>query len=511
MRVRLLALALALAYPNVSDASAQLATARFADGIATGTTTDGVNTFRGLPYAAAPVGDLRWRAPQPVGPWPGVRQATAFAPACAQTAVWITERKSEDCLYLNIWAPALPGAGKLPVIVWIHGGGFYGGSGAQPLYDGTRLARRGVIVVTFNYRLGVFGFFAHPELTARDHVTGNQGLLDQVAALRWVRRNIGAVGGDPNRVTIMGESAGAGSVAILTASPLAAGLFQRAIAESGNNGLPLTREDAIAYGPKAAEAVGTNLGERLGRRSLAELRLVSAAELLSQPWSPHTNFDGRLIRQDMTAADREGQASHVPLLLGWNSNEGVDLAPEILGTKQLTAANYSSLAEKLLRHPPTNAIRAAYPAGNDAQARSSLERLTSDWWGWRMWSWAGGHRTFTRRPTYLYYFVHWPAEPASPCGYGCRAGHGAEIPFAFDQLAQDKRAWRTSDRVLSEEMATYWTNFAKSGDPNGPTVPRWSRFDGSPGSVKRLGDLEEVRARGELPKFALLDPASGKQ
>ena len=502
MRVGLLALALASASPNVSNAVAEPATVQFADGMAAGTTDDGVTIFRGLPYAAPPVGNLRWRAPQPASPWSGVRRATAFAPACAQTAAWIAERKSEDCLYLNIWAPTRSTGGKLPVIVWIHGGGFYGGSGAQPLYDGSRLARRGVIVVTFNYRLGVFGFFAHPELSKREHVTGNQGLLDQVAALRWVRRNIAAVGGDPDRVTIMGESAGAESVAILTVSPVAAGLFQRAIAESGNDGLPLTGEEAADYDPKVARAAGVDLGKRLDRSTLAGLRRVSSAELLRQPWSPHTVIDGRLIRQDMTTAYRRGRTNRVPLLLGWNSNEGIDLAPEILGTDKLTAAAYPALAGKLLRRPPGPVIKATYPAGDDAAAKASLERLTTDWWGWRMWSWAGLHRTLDAQPTYLYYFVHWPADPAVPCGYGCRAGHGAEIPYAFDQLDQDKRAWRTSDRALFDEMATYWTNFAKYGDPNGPTVARWARFDGSSGSVKRLGDASEIRARGDLPSFA---------
>lgn len=509
MRVGLLALALAAVFPTVSSTSAEPATVQFADGKAVGASADAVTVFLGLPYAAPPVGDLRWRAPQPAHPWPGVRHATAFAPACAQTAAWITERKSEDCLYLNIWAPSRRESGGLPVIVWIHGGGFYGGSGAQPLYDGTRLARRGVIVVTFNYRLGVFGFFAHPELSAREHVGGNQGLFDQVAALRWVRRNIAAVGGDPHRVTIMGESAGAESVAILTSSPLAAGLFQRAIAQSGNDGLPLTRSEATDYDPAAAEAAGASLGTRLGRPTLAGLRQVSAADLLRQPWSPRSTIDGQLIRQDMTTAYRLGRASRVPLLLGWNSNEGVDLAPEILGTDALTAANYPALAEKLLRHPPTPEIRATYPAGNDAQAKASLEQLTTDWWGWRMWSWAGLHRTFGRQPTYLYYFVHWPADPASPCDYGCRAGHGAEIPYAFDQLDGDKRAWRASDRVLSDAMATYWTNFAKYGDPNGATVPRWPRFDGSSGSVQRLGDASEIQARGMLPRFAVFSSSPG--
>jgi para-nitrobenzyl esterase len=510
MRIRWIALAMASAFCSASVASAQDVIGRFAEGVAAGTTTDGVTTFRGLPYAAPPVGNLRWRAPQRAPRWAGIRQATAFAPACAQTAAWINERKSEDCLYLNIWAPTRRVEGKVPVIIWIHGGGFYGGSGAQPLYDGSRLARRGVVVVTINYRLGIFGFFAHPELTAREHVTGNQGLLDQVAALRWVRRNISAVGGDPDRVTIMGESAGAESVAILTTSPLAAGLFQRAIAESGNDGLPLTGDEATAYDPKAAEAVGADLGQQLGRRSLAALRLVPSTELLRQPWSPHTNIDGQLIRQDMTGAYREGRARHVPLLLGWNSNEGIDLAPEILGTDKLTAINYPSLTEKLLQRPPTAAIRSTYPAGDDAQARPSLERLTTDWWGWRMWSWARLHRSSTQQPTYVYYFVHWPAEPPSPCGYGCRAGHGAEIPFAFDQLGQDNRAWRANDRVLAEQMATYWTNFAKYGDPNGATVPRWSLFDGDVSSVMRLGDDGEIRTRGELPNFAVFELTSGE-
>lgn len=485
-------------------AAGQRPTARFPDGAAMGVATDGVETFLGVPYAAPPVGKLRWRAPQPSKPWRGVRQATAFGPACAQTADWIKERKSEDCLYLNIWAPTRPATAKLPVMVWIHGGGFFGGSGAQGLYDGTRLARRGVIVVTINYRLGIFGFFAHPELTAREHVTGNQGLLDQIAALRWVRRNIGAVGGDPRRVTIMGESAGSESVAILTSSPLAAGLFQRAIAESGNDGSPLTPAEAADFSPKAAEAAGVALGQRLDRSSIEALRGVPADELLRQPWSPLPDVDGMLIREDMNGAYRGGHANRVPLLVGWNSNEGVDLAPEILGTDKLTAANYETLVTKLLRHSPTPAFRAAYPARDDAEARTSLERLITNWWGWRMWSLAQLHHKFAGRPVFAYYFVHWPAEPDGPCGYGCKAGHGAEIRFAFDQLGAEKRAWTRADRLLAEQMATYWTNFAKTGDPNGPGVPRWRAFDGKGASVKRLGTADEIAKRGALPDFDLL-------
>jgi para-nitrobenzyl esterase len=469
-----------------------------------GTLHEGIETFLGLPYAAPPVGALRWRAPQSPKNWSGVRQAMAFAPACAQTANWITERKSEDCLYLNIWAPAHPRTARLPVMVWIHGGGLYGGSGAQGSYDGTRLAHRGVIGVTLNYRLGIFGFFAHPELTAREHVTGNQGLLDQIAALRWVRRNIAAVGGDPQRVTIFGESAGSESVAILTASPLAAGLFQRAIGESGNDGFPLTPAEAADFDSKRAEAAGAAVGDHLGRPSLDALRGASTADLLSEPWTPLADVDGHLIREDMSAAYRNGHANRVALLLGWNSNEGVDLAPEILGTDALTAANYAPLVQRLLHHPLGWAFHAAYPARDDAEARASLERLVTDWWGWRMWRWAALHREFSGRRTFVYYFVHWPAEPEGACGYGCKAGHGAEIRYAFDQLDGEKRAWSPADRLLSDQVATYWTNFAKTGDPNGPGLPRWDRFDGGKGSVKRLGDAAEVKARGRLPDFDLL-------
>lgn len=487
------------------EATGQAPVAGFADGAVAGTAKDGINRFLGIPYAAAPIGDLRWRAPKRPQRWTGVRQATSFAPVCRQTAPWITERQSEDCLYLNIWAPAGPRGSKLPVMVWIHGGGFFGGSGSQPIYDGTRLAHRGVIVVTLNYRLGVFGFFAHPELTAQDHVIGNQGLLDQIAALRWIKRNITAVGGDPNRVTIMGESAGGISVAVLTSSPLAAGLFQRAISESGNDGVPLTPDESADFGRAAAEATGAALGRRLGRSTLAQLRQMPAEDLLRQPWAPRTTLDGRLIREDMTTAYRNGRVNRIPLLVGWNSNEGVDLAPEILETTDLTAANYLPLVSKLLRRAPSAAFLEAYPAGNDAEARSSLERFTTDWWGWRMWAWAKLHQEYGGQPTYVYYFVHWPAEPAT-CGYGCRAGHGAEIRFAFDQLDQEDRAWRNDDRELSDQMATYWTNFAKTGDPSGPNVPSWPAFRGSSDGVRRLGTIDEARLRGKLPRFELMEP-----
>ena len=269
-------------------------------GVISGTDNGDIRTFFGVPYAAPPIGDLRWRAPQPVIAWTGVKAARAFSPACRQTVTWISNPQSEDCLYLNIWAPEK--AEKLPVMVWIHGGGNFGGTGAQSLYDGTHLTRRGVIVVTLNYRLGVFGFFADPELTQEspDHASGNQGIEDQIVALRWVKANIAAFGGDPDRVTVMGESAGAEAVAVLVASPQAKGLFQRAIAESGNGAMPIDPSEDAQFDHTAAEAQGAAFMRAQHAANLAELRRMNADTLIRQPWAPRVIVDGHVLREDMT-------------------------------------------------------------------------------------------------------------------------------------------------------------------------------------------------------------------
>ncbi|MGR4864306.1 carboxylesterase/lipase family protein [Caulobacter sp. LARHSG274] len=477
-------------------------------GMIAGKSTGGVAAFLGVPYAAAPVGDLRWRAPRPVAPWTGIRPATTYAPVCRQTASWITEPQSEDCLYLNVWAPAAPGKARLPVMVWIHGGGFFGGSGSQPLYDGAQLVRRDVIVVTLNYRLGLFGFFSHPELGAEspDGASGDQGLLDQIAALEWVQRNIGGLGGDPKRVTIMGESAGAISVAALVVSPRAKGLFQRAISQSGNVGLPFDPTERAPFDRTAAEATGLAFARETGAASLADLRRLSADDLIKRPWTPRAVVDGVVLREDQTTAYQTGRRNRVPILVGWNADEGKDLAPEVLATSDFTAARHPALIAKLLGRPPSAALLQAYPAKDDAEAPAAMFHLVSDFWGWRIWRWARLHQAKTERPAYFYYFVHSPAAPSTPCGYGCNAGHGAEIRYMFDHLDQDDRAWNAEDRRLAARMVGYWTNFAKYGDPNGPDLPGWKPFDGSEGSVRRLGSDEEIAARGRLPDFSLFGP-----
>jgi len=468
-----------------------------------GTDTGAVRTWFGVPFAAPPVGDLRWKPPQAVVPWQGVKETTAFSPACRQTVAWISNPQSEDCLYLNIWAPEQ--AEKLPVIVWIHGGGYFGGTGAQPLYDGTRLTKKGVIVVTINYRLGIFGFLATRELSAEspDKTSGNQGIEDQIAALQWVKANIAAFGGDPDRVTIMGESAGANSVAVLVASSAAKDLFERAIAESGNYSVPLDANENSRADRKTAEANGAAFLKAQGATDIADLRRMDADTLIHKTWAPQVIVDGHVLHEDMTTTYRHHRQNDVPILVGWNADEGKDLAPEILATGDFTATNHEALAGKLLGHAPSDAVLTAYPGATDSQAYALINQLTTDWWGWRMWYWTGLQAKNGKQKPYLYYFVHSPTEPATPCGYGCQAGHGAEIPFVFDQLDQDARPWSDEDRQLADRLATYWTNFAKTGNPNSAGLPDWPVFDGSDASVFRIGTDDEIKRRGAMPDFKM--------
>ena len=461
-----------------------------------------MRTYLGVPFAAPPVGALRWRAPQPVAPWQGIRQANSYSAACAQTAVWVTHPKSEDCLYLNIWAPEK--AAKLPVIVWIHGGGYYGGTAAQGGFAGANLAAHGAIVVTLNYRLGIFGFFAHPELSAEspDHTSGNQGLLDQIAALRWVQDNIAAFGGDPDRVAIAGESAGGTSVSAMVVSPLAKGLFQRAIAESGYTAVPLVAGDQTHLDRQGAEARGLAFARGLGATDLARLRALSVEALHKPAWSPQAIVDGHVLREDLATTYRNHRQNDVPLLVGWNAEEGKDLAPEILETGDFTAARHRELVATLLGHTPSEALMARYPGATDAQAKASIDQLTNDWWGWGSLYWASLQAKHGRARSYAYFFAHHPAEPSTPCGYGCGAGHGAEIPYVFDNLDRDGRRWTTADRELTARLARTWVNFAGTGSPEGKGLPAWPAYDGTNASVMRIGGAADLK-RHPLPNFSV--------
>lgn len=498
-----LVLAAVLAFPLSVHAGQPTSPVKVTGGRIVGTQADGIKIFKGIPFAAPPVGELRWRLPQAVQPWKGVRKARDFAPACAQTAAWMAEPKSEDCLYLNVWAPEH--AKRLPVIVWIHGGGYYGGSGSQAIYDGVNLARRGAVVVTVNYRLGILGFFAHPELSAESpqHAAGSQAIHDHIAALRWVKANIASFGGDPGLVTIVGESAGGASIIALSTSPLANGLFHRAIAQSGSWALPFNAAERGAYDRQRAEAKGWAAARTLGAARLADLRKLSVEQLHKVDWWPQTVVDGYLLKDDMDTVYRQRRHNDVPLMVGWNAEEGKDLAGALLGTGDFTADNHRSLVARLLGHAPSEALLAAYPGATDAQAKASINQLMNDWWGWRSVYWASLQAWHGKHKPYVYFYAHEPAPPAGPCHYACGIGHGVEIQYVFDNLHLDKRPWRPADRQLATRLADTWVRFARSGSPNGSGLPAWPAYTGTGASILRIGD-----APGHpLPDFSLFPQA----
>ncbi|MEI9996825.1 MAG: carboxylesterase family protein [Rhizomicrobium sp.] len=457
-------------------------------GLVAGTEEGVLAVYRGVPYAAPPLGALRWRPPQAVTAWHGVRAAKAFAPACMQKDVSMPGETmpavGEDCLYLNIWAPR--GAAHLPVMVWIHGGGYASGSTAMPLYWGDRLARRGVIVVTIAYRLGPLGYLAHPELTAEspEHSSGDYGLMDQVAALQWVRRNIAAFGGDPARVTIAGQSAGAMAVGMLMASPRAKGLFQGAIAQSGGLFEPLAL--APNYLLPNAERDGVAYAASLGAPTLAALRALPAQALLGGKAAlvTHPVIAPGVLPQAPYDVFAAGRQNDVPILVGSNEEEARSLAK----LDGVTAANFNDdLAKNFAPLPP--AIVAAYPYKTDAEARAARADLERDMrFGWDMWTWARLAAATGRQKVFYYHFTRKPPFPAGSPYAGWGASHYAELWYMSDHLDQDAWAWTAADRRLADAMATYWTNFVKRGDPNGAGVPRWPVFAGGDAGVLYLGD-----------------------
>ena len=469
-----------------------------------GTRTDGVNAYLGLPYAAPPVGPLRWRPPQPAGAWTGVRLATRFAPACMQTGVSMPgetpPKVSEDCLYLNVWSP--PSRTPLaPVMVWIHGGGYSNGSAAMPLYWGDRLARRGVVVVSLGYRLGPLGFLAHPELSRESGYasSGNYGLMDQIAALQWVQRNIAAFGGDPHRVTIFGQSAGAMSVSLLIASPRASGLFQRAIGQSG--GVFEPTQLAPGYQLAQAEKDGVAYAASLGARSLADLRALPAAKLLEgeagvvthpviEPWIlPLSPYDAFVA----------GRQNNVPVLIGSNAEE----ARSLTDLKSVRAASFADDVRRAWGPLPP-ALIAAYPFVTDEEARRARASLERDLrFGWDMWAWA--RLEVGRAPVYAYRFSHRPPFPAGSVRAGWGASHFAELWYMFDHLGQEPWAWTAADHQLADTMARYWVNFARSGDPNGPGLPHWPAFVGPRGPTLRLDEPVTVEVAPDLETLQAFD------
>jgi para-nitrobenzyl esterase len=455
--------------------------------------TSDVRVFKGIPFAAPPVGDLRWRGPRLAAHWDGVLNADAFSPVCMQdTGSRDSQKMSEDCLYLNVWTGARSARDKRPVMVWIYGGGYYRGSGSLPMYDGEALARKGVVVVTFNYRLGPFGFFSYPELTKESdrREAANFGVMDALAALQWVRRNIAAFGGDPKRVTIFGESAGAGMVANLMTVPQAKGLFERAIGES--SAWATTRVERLSTLAEAEQA-GEKFAASLGAHSLAELRAKPAEALRTDGRGTAPVVDGWLIPEDPGKVFAEGKQIPVPVLVGSNRDESFGGNTRAAEQFIERARNrFGDLADAFLRLYPPSSNDSAFAAGRDEMA-------------FVMRNWARLASVSGKTKSYVYYFTQQP--PAAPNARGPLATgshgsaiHTAEILYVFNHL-NGGRAWTDADRQVADTMSSYWANFAANGDPNGKGLAKWTAYDSKTRTVMVFGNKPED---GQAPTDAQL-------
>ena len=457
-------------------AAASAPRATTATGVVQGTLeSSGVASYKGIPFAAPPVGDLRWKAPQPAQKWKGVRKAVHFGPRGMQLPlysdmVFRSDGMSEDCLYLNVWKPAKSAKEKLPVLVYFYGGGFATGDGSEPRYDGESMAAKGIVTLTVNYRLNVFGFLAHPELTAEspNKASGNYGLMDQAAALKWVKDNIAAFGGDPSRVTIAGESAGSFSVSAQMINPMAKDLIAGAIGESG--ALLGAAPQPLAM----AEKVGAAFAESAGAPTLAALRAMPAQQLLDATKKPGTWFlavqDGYVLPNVPTSLYADGKQARIPLLAGWNSQEGH--YKQILGDSEPTTANFAAALQKLYGDQAA-AAQQAY-SGDVAQAATAL--ASDRFINYGTWKWIDTHARTSGKPVYRYYY----SRPR-PGDQG--AAHSAEIEYAMGNLNLNKvYAWTDEDRALSTVMQGYFANFIKTGNPNGAGLPEWPQASSGAGS-----------------------------
>ncbi|HLJ45634.1 MAG TPA: carboxylesterase family protein [Bryobacteraceae bacterium] len=459
-----------------------------------------VRVYKGIPYAAPPVGSLRWKAPESPASWEGVRPATEFSAVCmqapyAQTSPYYSPLKSvsEDCLYLNVWTAAPLAKDRRPVMVWIHGGGYTRGSGSTPTYDGEVLAKKGVVVVTVNYRLGIFGFLAHPELTKESshHSSGDYGLLDMVAALQWVQKNIAAFGGDPKRVTIYGESAGSSAVNFLMASPLAKGLFHRVIGESGAN---FGRRINLAE----EEQAGVKFAEKSGASTSAAMRAISADDLLKAEGSFRPCVDGWFLPEDVTAIFAQHRQSDVPVIAGYNADEARTLAPWPANATAKTLLDqvhnrYGKFADEFLK---------LYPFTTDEQAAEAHYTSSRDsGMGWQMRTWVRMQSRNGKAPAFLYYFTR---VPPGPVGAKYHAYHAAEIQYVFGNLRSD-RPWEDADRKLSDVMSSYWANFAATGNPNGKGLPKWPGYQEASDQLMNFGDQIVVQHEVNKPALDFFD------
>lgn len=457
-------------------------------GLIRGSSSNGIHIFKGIPYAAPPVNALRWKAPKPVSPWSDTLMCTAYAASPIQNTpapfrMWTqefiapAEPLSEDCLYLNIWTPAKLENEKLPVLVWIHGGAFLSGAASCPVYDGEAMAEKGIVYVSINYRLGIFGFMAHPDLTAEsgNKSSGNYGLLDQVEALRWVKENIAAFGGDPEKVTIAGQSAGSMSVQLLVASPLTENLLHGAIAQSGAsaNGPAMTLNDA--------ERIGQSISEKIGSSTIDALRTLSADSVLALGNTlPFGSFfpiiDGYVIPNNMKETFKNRQHRDVPLLAGWVTGDA-DLSRQEIKSKDdfksFVGMTYGAQKEAFLK---------VFPADTDESAAHAQRKLAVlNFAAFADHVWATSNTT----KSFLYQFSYVPTDKPGFPNYG--AFHTSEVPFAYHTLKYWDRPWNESDYNVEKYMSAYWANFIKTGNPNGEMLPAWKPYDKASGNIMELG------------------------
>ncbi len=478
--------------PTLSEAQTA-PRARTINGVVDGVTlASGVRAFRGLPFGAPPVRELRWKPPQPAASWSGVRRADRFGPQCMQGRPFSdmrfrSEGTSEDCLYLNVWAPKTAATGSLPVLVYFFGGGFVAGDGSEPRYDGESMAERGIVTVTVNYRLGIFGFFVHPELSKESTpaASGNYGLMDQAAALRWVQANIAAFGGDPKRVTIAGESAGSMSVSALMASPMSRTLFAGAIGESGaafSRGL-------TAAGHTYLETQGTLLGEKIGATSLSALRAVSASWLQDRAMRPGLpsfgpTLDGRFLPKTPSEIFLAGEQAHVPLLAGWNS---LEMDGRALLPKEQTPVAFTAVLQRLFGNDAEEAAR-LFPAATQDELMASATALAGDQFiAHGTWRWLELHAKTGGHDVYRYLYARPRPAPTTPDGSPLATGasHSAEIEYAMGNLRLNPEfAWTPQDNAVSTTLQGYFANFIRTGNPNGSGLPAWPK-----GAVSSSGEV----------------------
>jgi para-nitrobenzyl esterase len=493
----------------IDTIKAQAPVVKTVNGSVSGISLGEINIFRGIPFASPPVGALRWKAPQPVANWSGVRKCVSFSASPVQpkpvpflywTEEFIAppEPLSEDCLYLNVWTGAKNDTERKPVFVWIYGGGLSSGSAACAIYDGEEMAKRGIVFVSINYRVGPFGFMANPELSKeQNNASGNYGILDQIAALQWVQKNIAAFGGDPGRVTIAGQSAGSISVNALLASPLAKGLFQGAILESG--GLLGGR---LITSLQDAEAVGVALQNKTGAAGLEDLRKKSAVEILNAYQSlgqmrMGLTSDGFVLPKNMNAYFREGKQNDVPVIMGWVTGDAM-----LFGKPEITAEQFTQMAKEKYGYNATDYLK-IFPANNNAQAQQSqFEINLLSFAGLPAYLLAG----FNSMPTFIYQSSFVPTDKPGFPNYG--AFHTSEVPYALHTLHMWKRPWQKRDFDTQELMSDYWIQFIKTGNPNGKGLPSWSAYNRTEGAILEIDSVTILKPALYKEEFEIMDKLS---